>query len=126
MIFDNELKKLLENIDPQKIPPNYITFYNNYLKDNEKNEKNIKYNNDVLHQSKLINYFNGDYTESKIQKDLNNFLKKIKKNKKYFLSKKDIIFIESLKSDGLKFQKNMMNFTSLMILKYHRYSNNGQ
>ena len=104
-IFDKELKKLLENLDPQKIPPNYITFYNNYLKDNEKNEKNIKYNNDVLHQSKLINYFNGDYTEAKIQKDLNNFLKKIKKNKKYFLSKKDIIFIESLKSDGVKISK---------------------
>ena len=104
-IFDKELKQLLENLDPQKIPPNYITFYNNYLKDNEKNEKNIKYNNDVLHQSKLINYFNGDYTEAKIQKDLNNFLKKIKKNKKYFLSKKDIIFIESLKSDGVKISK---------------------
>ena len=104
-IFDKELKQLLENMDPQKIPPNYITFYNNYLKDNEKNEKNIKYNNDVLHQSKLINYFNGDYTEAKIQKDLNNFLKKIKKNKKYFLSKKDIIFIESLKSDGVKISK---------------------
>ena len=104
-IFDKELKQLLENLDPQKIPPNYITFYNNYLKDNEKNEKNIKYNNDVLHQSKLINYFNGDYTDAKIQKDLNNFLKKIKKNKKYFLSKKDIIFIESLKSDGVKISK---------------------
>ena len=104
-IFDKELKQLLENMDPQKIPPNYITFYNNYLKDKEKNEKNIKYNNDVLHQSKLINYFNGDYTDAKIQKDLNNFLKKIKKNKKYFLSKKDIIFIESLKSDGVKISK---------------------
>ena len=104
-VFDKELKQLLEKLDPQKIPPNYITFYNNYLKDKEKNEKNIKYNNDVLHQSKLINYFNGDYTEAKIQKDLNNFLKKIKKNKKYFLSKKDIIFIESLKSDGVKISK---------------------
>ena len=28
----------------------------------------------------------------KLKKILNNFLKKIKKNKKYFLSKKDIIF----------------------------------
>ena len=32
-------------------------------------------------------------------------MKKIKKNKKYFLSKKDIIFIESLKSDGIEISK---------------------
>ena len=55
-----------------------------------------------MHQSKLINYFNGDYAKSKIEKDVENFLKKIKKNKKYFFSKKDIIFLESLKSDGIK------------------------
>ena len=51
----------------------------------------IKINNKILHQSKLINYFNGDYAKSKIEK-INKFLKKIKKDKKYFLSKKDIIF----------------------------------
>ena len=104
-VFDQELKQLLKDLDSQKIPPNYTTFYNIYLKDTEKKEKNIKYNNDVLHQSKLINYFNGDYTEAKIQKDLNSFLKKIKKNKKYFLSKKDIIFIESIRSDGVEISK---------------------
>ncbi len=47
----------------------------------------------------------GDYPKSKIEKDLESFLKKIKKNKKYFLSKKDIIFIESLKSDGIEISK---------------------
>ena len=58
-----------------------------------------------MHQSKLINYFNGDYAKSKIEKDLNNFLKKIKKDKKYFISKKDIIFLEALRSDGIKIAK---------------------
>ena len=62
----------------------------------------IKYNNDVLYQSKLINYFNGDYSKSKIEKDVNNFLKKIKKNKRYSFSKKDVIFLESLKADGIE------------------------
>ena len=37
-----------------------------------------------------------------MEKDVDNFLKKIKKNKKYFFSKKDQIFLESLKSDGIK------------------------
>ena len=48
--------------------------------------KNIKFSKDVLHQSKLINDFNGDYAKSKIEKDLNSFLKKIKKDKKYLIS----------------------------------------
>ena len=36
---------------------------------------------------------------------MNNYLKKIKKNKKYFISKKDIILIESIKSDGIEISK---------------------
>ena len=100
--FDIELKKFLEKFDPLEIPDNLTSFY--YTNIQIKNEivKKIKFNNDVLHQSKLINYFNGDYSKTKIEKDVNNFLKKIKKNKKYFFSKKDVIFIESLKSDGIK------------------------
>ena len=62
-----------------------------------KSSKKIKFNNDIIHQSKLINYFNGDYSKSKIEKDLDNFLKKLKKIKIYFFQKKDIIFLESLK-----------------------------
>jgi hypothetical protein len=30
----------------------------------------------------LVNYFNGDYAKSKIEEDLDKFLKKIKKDKK--------------------------------------------
>ena len=87
------------------MPSNYTTFYNNYTKTDVVVDKKIKYNNKILHQSKLVNYFNGDYAKSKIEKDLNNFLKKIKKNKKYLISKKDIILIESMKSDGIKISK---------------------
>ena len=58
-----------------------------------------------MHQSKLVNYFNGDYAKSQIEQDLEKFLKKIKKDKKYLLSKKDIIFLEALKSDGIQISK---------------------
>ena len=78
------------------------------MEDKDKDKK-IKFNNDVLHQSKLINYFNGDYAKSKIEEDLNKFLKKIKKDKKYSISKKDIIFLEALKSDGIKISKKYDN-----------------
>ena len=45
------------------------------------------------------------HAKSKIEKDVNNFLKKIKKDKKYFFSKKDQIFLESLKNDGIEISK---------------------
>ncbi len=107
--FDKKLEEFLEEIDPTKIPDNLTSFYYTNLQIKNKEDKKIKFNNDILHQSKLINYFNQDYSKSKIEKDLNNFLKKIKKNKKYILSKKDIILIESLKSDGVKIDKKYDN-----------------
>ena len=107
--FDEELRKSLKQIDETDVPSNFTTFYNQYLKSDEIINKRIKYNNKILHQSKLVNYFNGDYAKSKIEEDLDKFLKKIKKDKKYFLSKKDIIFLEALKSDGIEISKKYEN-----------------
>ena len=103
--FDVELKNFLKQIDIEDVPSNFTTFYNEHKDDKESINKKTKYNNKILHQSKLVNYFNGDYAKSKIEEDLNKYLKKIKKNKKYFLSKKDIIFLEALKSDGIQISK---------------------
>ena len=100
--FDKELKKFLKKMDPTEIPDNLTSFYYTNIKIDNNSPSDIKYNNEILYQSKLINYFNGDYAKSKIEKDVNNFLKKIKKNKKYSFSKKDVIFLESLKADGIK------------------------
>ena len=107
--FDLELEKLLKKIDEVDVPSNFTTFYKQNIKDDAIINKKIKYNNKILHQSKLVNYFNGDYAKSKIEEDLNKFLKKIKKDKKYFLSKKDIIFLEALKSDGIEIPKKYEN-----------------
>ena len=59
--FDEELRKSLKQIDETDVPSNFTTFYNQYLKSDEIINKRIKYNNKILHQSKLVNYFNGDY-----------------------------------------------------------------
>ena len=103
--FDIELKNILEKIEINDIPDNLTSFYYTNIQIKQNEEKKVKFNNDILHQSKIINYFNGDYSKAKIEKDVNNFLKKIKKNKKYFFSKKDQILLESLKFDGIKIQK---------------------
>jgi len=103
--FDIKLKNFLDDMDPTNIPDNLTSFYYTNIEIDNVDKKKIKFNKDIMHQSKLINYFNGNYSKSKIEKDLQNFLKKVKKNKKYFFSKKDQIFLESLKSDGIKIPK---------------------
>ena len=101
-IFNKELRLILKQIERENVPANFTKFYDNYI-DGEKIElTNIKINNKILHQSKLINYFKAENFTNDATKDLNDLLKKVKKNKKYFFSKKDIILVEAFKSDGVK------------------------
>ena len=100
--FEFELRAFLKEIDQNEVPSNFSSFYNNYVDKDKSALTKIKINNKILHQSKLINYFKSDSSTKNISKDLNNSLKKIKKNKKYFFSKKDIILVETFKSDGIQ------------------------
>ena len=111
--FDVELRAFLKEIDKEEVPSNYTSFYNNYIDSVKTELTNIKINNKVLHQSKLINYFKTEGSSKKITKDLNDLLKKIKKNKKYFFSKKDIILVEAFKSDGIKISDKFKNLYEL-------------
>jgi len=100
--FNMELNAFLKNIEKDKVPSNFTTFYQKNLGSEEIENINIKINNKILHQSKLINYLKREKSKNDPTKDLNDFLKKIKKNKKYFFSKKDVILVEAFKSDGIK------------------------
>ncbi len=100
--FKNELKIFLNAIKKDEVPSNYTTFYKNYIKEDDIELTNIKINNKILHQSKLINYFKIENSTNDVTKDLNDLLQRIKKDKKYFFSKKDVILVESFKSDGVK------------------------
>ena len=100
--FDVELRAFLKEIKKEEVPSNFTSFYNKYIDKDKMELTNIKINNKILHQSKLINYFKGEESSKNITKDLNDSLKKIKKNKKYFFSKKDIILVETFKSDGIQ------------------------
>ena len=100
--FNTELSVFLNQFKKEEVPSNYSAFYDTYVDIDKAELTSIKINNKILHQSKLINYFKDDISTKKITKDLNDFLKKVKRDKKYFFSKKDIILVESLKSDGIK------------------------
>jgi hypothetical protein len=127
--FSQELSNILKEMNIQSIPSNYTRFYEEYVNQEKVDLKNIKINNKILHQSKLVNYFKTGILTKNITKDLNDFLKKIKKNKKYFFSKKDIIMVEAFKSDGIKIQEKYYNLYKIndseMPLDIQTFINNG-
>ena len=116
--FNIELRELLRGIEKEEVPSNYTNFYEKYINEDKTSLlTNIKINNKILHQSKLINYFKENITEKKITKDLNDFLKKIKKDKKYFFSKKDVILVETFKSDGIEVSSKYKNLYKINDLE---------
>ena len=56
-----------------------------------------------------MNYFQNKTSLPQVEKETNDLLKKIKKNKKYVFSLKDIILLESLKSDGVQILRKYQN-----------------
>ena len=100
--FDDELSYILKKMDEREIPIKFSKFYSGNKEIKKLQKSKIKFNNKVLHQSKVLNYFQNKTSLQKTEKTLNELLKKIKKNKKYSFSSKDVLMVESLKSDGVK------------------------
>ena len=95
-------------IDSEEIPENYRELVSSNLELNNKDIKKIKFDNDILHRSKVIRHFiDNNENISKTEKDFKSVFKKIKKNKKYFISIMDIIVLESLVADGVSLPKNL-------------------
>ena len=108
--FSEELSSILLSIEEEDVPSKYLGFYQ--IKINLPTEEEefgkIRFNNKVLHKSKLLNYFIEDnYTVEKLENDLISIYKKIKKDKKYYFSAKDVILLDSLKADGIKLPKKL-------------------
>ena len=111
--FNEKLSKILIEIKEEDVPSNYSTFYQKNLDIQNPKKVNIKINNKVIHQSKLLKYFEDQNETKKVEENLNKLLKSIKKNKDYNVSTKDLILLESLVSDGVvikKKYKNMFKF----------------
>ena len=104
-IMSDELKKL----DKKKIPESYIEdVTKNIISQNEFKLGKIKYDDKVLHRSRVIRFYTEKDTPlQKSQKDLNNVYKKIKRNKDYFFSAKDLVLVESLEKDGFTIPKEI-------------------
>ena len=102
-VFKEKLSQILKDIDFTEVPEDL----QKVVKKNIIIEKNvelgkIKFDDKVLHRSKVIKIFTeNDTKKDKINKDLVSVYKKIKRNKKYFYSIKDIMLLETLIADGI-------------------------
>ncbi len=103
-IFKEKFSEILKEIDPEDIPEDLqkIVEKNIIIEKNLELGK-IKYDDKILHRSKVIKIFTDDeIKKDKINKDLSTVYKKIKRNKKYFYSIKDIMLLETLIADDIK------------------------
>ena len=105
-VYAEELSSILKSIDPEEIPEDYVELVNQNLNKNLTND--IKFDNEILHRSKVIKHFlDSNENISKTEKDFKSVYKKIKKNKKYFISIKDIVVLESLEADGISLPEDL-------------------
>ncbi len=100
--FDDELSKLLKKINKEEIPLKFSSFYQKNLITDANKKNKIKFNDKVFHQSKVLNYFLNKQSLPKTQKLTDNLLSKIQKDKNYSFDFKDIVLLQSLKSDGIQ------------------------
>jgi len=105
-VYTEELSNFLKSIDPNEIPEDYVELVNQNLDTNL--TKKVKFDNDILHRSKVIKHFiDNNEKLSRTEKDFNSVYKKIKRNKKYFISIKDIVVLDSLAADGIILPKDL-------------------
>jgi len=111
IIYAEELSSILKSISSNEIPEEYVELVKENLY--EKSNTKIKFDNEILHRSKIIKHFLDDNPKlSRTEKDFKSVYKKIKRNKKYFISIKDIVVLESLLADGVTLP-NDINYTEL-------------
>ena len=109
-VFKEYLDKELKTLDPEKIPLSYQQLVAKNIIYKKNTLGKIKYNNNYYHTSKIIKFYTEkDSFKKNIEKEFQAIHKKIKKNKKYKTSLKDIILFEALESDGVIIPKEIID-----------------
>ena len=106
-IYSEFLSENLKKIGLDNVPEQYKEIAENkLLKNTELQLGKVKYNDKILHQSKIIKFYVENEEGKKIQKEIDKTFKKINKNKKYFYSAKDLALAQSLVKDGFSIPEN--------------------
>ena len=105
-VFSQILSDNLKEIGMENIPDSYKEIALKNILTEENYRGKIKYNDKILHQSKIMKYYLEDEEAKKIQKDIDKIFKKIGKNRKYFYSAKDLALVDALVKDGFNIPEN--------------------
>ncbi len=110
-LYKEYLNKELKTLEPEQIPLAYQQLVTeNIIYKKQKKLGKIKYNNNYYHTSKILKFYTEkDTLKKKIEKEFATINKKIKKNKKYKTSLKDIILFETLVSDSIIIPKELID-----------------
>ena len=117
-IYTKFMSERLKEIEKKSIPEKYLeTVERNIISEEEYKLGKIKYDDKILHRSRVVRFYAEKETpKQKTQKDLENVYKKIKRNKNYFFSAKDLALVQSLEADGINIPKEIK--TKEMEAKY--------
>jgi len=106
-IYSKFLSDKIQEIGIENISERYQEIaQSRIIRDDEFALGKVKYNDKILHQSKILKYYFENENEKKVQKDIDKIFKKISKNRKYFYSAKDLALIDSLINDGFSLPSN--------------------
>ena len=106
-VYSKFLSDAIEEIGIENLPDKYQeTALKRVLTDNNLKRGKIKYNDKILHQSKILKYFVEGEDKKKVQKDIDKIFKRISKNNKYFVSAKDLALADALIKDGFSLPTN--------------------
>ena len=106
-VYSEFLSETIEEIGIENLPERYQeTAQSRIISDDSLVQGKIKYNDKILHQSKILKYFVEGENKKKVQKDIDKIFKKVSKNNKYFISAKDLALADALIKDGFSLPAN--------------------
>ncbi len=106
-IYSKYLSDKIEEIGIKNLPEEYQEIaQSRMVSEEDLILGKVKYNDKILHQSKILKYYVEGESKKKVQKDIDKIFKKISKSKKYFISAKDLALADALITDGFSLPSN--------------------
>ncbi len=106
-VYSKFLSDTIEEIGIENLPERYQeTALSRIISDDSLIQGKIKYNDKILHQSKILKFYVEGENKKKVQKDIDKIFKKVSKNNKYFISAKDLALADALINDGFSLPTN--------------------
>ena len=106
-VYSKYLSDRIEEIGIENLPENYQEIAQaRIVSEEDLILGKVKYNDKILHQSKILKYYIEGESKKKVQKDIDKIFKKVAKNKKYFISAKDLALVDTLITDGFSLPSN--------------------